>query len=56
MLKDPPHACEMCKKVEDLRPFGPQGEWVCFACGIQDKEVADIVKSLRERGAYTHHK
>ena len=33
-------ACELCGKVAELRPYGPNGEDVCFPCGMKDEEAA----------------
>lgn len=33
-------ACELCGKVSELRPYGPNGEDVCFPCGMKDEEAA----------------
>ena len=38
---EPESACEFCGKVAELRPYGPQGESVCFKCGMQDEEAAE---------------
>lgn len=35
-----PQACDLCGEVDDLRPYGPKGEWVCFDCGMKDEEAA----------------
>lgn len=35
-----PKNCEVCGKVEELRPYGKNGAWVCFACGMGDEEEA----------------
>lgn len=32
-----PRHCEMCNSFEECRPYGPQGEWVCFKCGMKDE-------------------
>lgn len=29
--------CELCGKVAELRPYGPNGEFICFACGMKDE-------------------
>lgn len=30
--------CEICRKGnEELRPYGPNGERVCFGCGMKDE-------------------
>ena len=32
--------CDLCGKIAELRPYGPQGECVCFECGMKDEEAA----------------
>ena len=32
--------CEMCGKVEELRPYGPGGISVCFDCAMKDEDEA----------------
>jgi hypothetical protein len=32
--------CEMCGKLDELRPYGPKGENVCFDCAMKDEEAA----------------
>lgn len=32
-----PGTCELCGKTEELRPYGPNGENICFDCGMLDK-------------------
>lgn len=38
-----PHAfdgvCELCGAKEELRPYGPNNENICFACGMKDEET-----------------
>ena len=29
--------CELCGKKDELRPYGPNGENICFDCGMKDK-------------------
>jgi len=31
-------SCQMCGKQAELRPYGPNGESICFACGMKDEE------------------
>ena len=33
-----PQGCDLCGKVAELRPYGPNGEWICFTCGMKDEE------------------
>ena len=35
-----PQQCDLCGKVAELRPYGPNGECVCFDCGMKDMEAA----------------
>jgi hypothetical protein len=32
--------CEFCKKRDDLRPYGPNNENICFDCMKKDEETA----------------
>ena len=34
-----PKLCELCGKVAQTRPYGPNGERVCFPCGKKDPEA-----------------
>lgn len=31
--------CELCGSVSETRPYGPNGEEVCFPCGMKDEEA-----------------
>lgn len=31
--------CELCGQVDELRPYGPNGEKICFDCGMKDEET-----------------
>lgn len=37
----PPEKCELCGKVAECRPYGPNGENVCFTCGMKDEKAAE---------------
>lgn len=28
--------CDMCGNIDELRPYGPNGEKICFDCGMKD--------------------
>ena len=32
--------CSVCGKIAELRPYGKNGAWVCFECGMKDEEEA----------------
>lgn len=34
-----PAKCELCGKIDELRPYGPKGENICFECGMKDEET-----------------
>jgi hypothetical protein len=40
IANEPAAACELCGKVDQLRPYGPNGERVCFECMMQDEASA----------------
>lgn len=31
--------CQLCGKVDELRPYGPNGERICFDCGMKNPET-----------------
>lgn len=34
--------CELCgAKDEELRPYGPNGENICYDCGMKNRETTD---------------
>lgn len=35
-----PAECSDCKEIKELRPYGKDGSWVCFACAMKDEETA----------------
>ena len=36
---EPDGECEMCSKVDELRPYGPNYERICFDCGMKNEEL-----------------
>lgn len=30
--------CDLCGKIAELRPYGPNGECICYECGVKDIE------------------
>ena len=36
----PRKQCELCGEVKETRPYGPNGEDVCFPCGMKDEASA----------------
>lgn len=35
--EEDPQACQMCGKIDECRPYGPNGEEICFDCGMKDE-------------------
>lgn len=38
---EPDGVCELCGKVDELRPYGPNGERICFDCGMKNLEMTE---------------
>ena len=38
--------CELCGKIAELRPYGPNGERICIECGKKNMETTE--KKFRE--------
>jgi hypothetical protein len=38
---EPDRRCELCGTVAECRPYGPNGEQVCFDCGMKDEAAAN---------------
>ena len=36
--KESNQQCDLCGAIAELRPYGPNGECICFDCGMKDKE------------------
>lgn len=43
---DPPAPCELCGAVDELRPYGPNGESICATCGEKDPETVNRIAAL----------
>lgn len=46
----PPGRCELCGAVKETRPYGPNGEEVCFGCGMKDEAAMKAQFERRIRG------
>ncbi len=38
--EEKPQQCDICGEIAELRPYGPNGEKVCFQCGMEHEETA----------------
>lgn len=46
---EPEQMCEMCGKIDECRPYGPEGEQLCFDCATSTPEMKAIAeKRMRE--------
>lgn len=36
-----PDTCELCDAFEELRPYGPNGERICFECGMKNEKTTN---------------
>lgn len=37
-----PRKCSDCGELDELRPYGKDGAWVCFKCGMKDEDEAKV--------------
>ena len=37
---EPDGKCELCGMEDELRPYGPNGERICFECMMKDEPAA----------------
>lgn len=40
IAREPEKVCELCGVKAETRPYGPNGERVCFACGMKNEGAA----------------
>jgi len=38
---EPDGKCELCGKVDELRPYGANGERICYDCGMKDQATTE---------------
>lgn len=41
IAEEPDGRCELCGKIDELRPYGPHGERICYDCGMKDKKAVE---------------
>lgn len=44
---EPDGKCELCGKVDELRPYGPNGERICFDCGMKYERTTTIQMRIK---------
>ena len=50
ICKEPNSKCDLCGKIDECRPYGPNGESVCFECGMKDEGAAAKAFAMRVLG------
>jgi uncharacterized paraquat-inducible protein A len=48
-----PQQCDLCGAIAELRPYGPNGEAICFDCGMKNRETTDRAYRARIAGIDT---
>lgn len=38
---EPPRRCEQCDAIAETRPYGPNGERICFDCAQRDVQATE---------------
>ena len=41
--KEPNRICEICGKEDECRPYGPNGEDLCYDCAMQDPITTEVM-------------
>lgn len=41
---EPPQQCDLCAKIAELRPYGPNGEKICFDCMTATPEMEEAAR------------
>jgi hypothetical protein len=42
-----PQQCDLCGKIDELRPYGPKGEMICFDCGMKDEATTKKMMGIK---------
>jgi hypothetical protein len=48
IAEQPPEACEMCGAIDECRPYGPNGENICFNCATTKCDPAQVEKRMAQ--------
>ncbi len=36
-----PQQCDLCGELAELRPYGKNGECICYKCGMKDEKTTE---------------
>lgn len=48
IAQEPDQMCEMCGKIDECRPYGPNGEQICFDCAMNKVGEETVKKRMNE--------
>jgi hypothetical protein len=51
----PVQKCEFCGDKKELRPYGPNSEWICFPCAMKDEKttIKKFIESMEKQEILT---
>lgn len=41
IAQQPDELCELCGKIDECRPYGPNDENICFDCAMKDEATTE---------------
>lgn len=44
---EPDFICFSCGKIAETRPYGPNGEEICYECGMANREITDRMMGIK---------
>lgn len=44
---EPDFLCALCGKIAETRPYGPNGEEICFECGQKDIPTTERMMGIK---------
>lgn len=44
---EPDFLCFLCGKISETRPYGPNGEEICYECGMKDLETTNKMMGIK---------
>lgn len=48
IAQQPPECCEMCGKIDECRPYGTNGENICFECATTKCDMEQVEKRMAQ--------
>lgn len=48
IAEEAPQRCEMCGVIEETRPYGPNGEEICFDCAMNKVGEETVNKRMQQ--------